>query len=86
MNTAPDFTIEAGKLVTLKALNTETQVDKLGTRKGEGSEVVAVTAINEAVRSYAIEHKLDLATSEGHHAAYVGAKAKNPALFEPVKS
>lgn len=80
---ASDFAAETSKLGTLKkAINTESQVQGLGHRKAEATDVVQVTAINEAVRVFALEQGLDVTTAGGHHAAFVGAKAKNPALFE----
>lgn len=82
LNEAKDFDAEAKKLGSLTpAINTAPLVRDLGNRRGEGNEAAKVIAINEAVTAYAKEHGLDLATSTGHHAAYVGAKAKNPALF-----
>jgi GTP:adenosylcobinamide-phosphate guanylyltransferase len=83
LNTAADFAAEAGKLATLKKVSTTPQVQHLGQRKGEGNEVAQITAINEAVRAYAKENGLDLNKSEDYHAAHLGAKTKNPALFEP---
>lgn len=79
---AADFDVEAAKLTTLsKAVNTQSQVRDLGGRRDEGRTEGTLSAINEAVRTYAKEHGLDYDSSEGYHAAHMGAKEKNPALF-----
>ena len=74
----------------LKALNeakpkvpTENRIGSLGGRKGEGAASgQKITAINDAVRKYATEHGLNIATNGGYNAAYSGVKQSQPALFQ----
>lgn len=64
------------------AVATNSRVGNLGNRKGEsttGSE--KITAINEAVRKYAADHQLNLATNEGYNLAFQGVRKAQPALF-----
>lgn len=80
---AANFADGVKELHALKiGINTESKVGDLGKRKDEvnaGSE--KIVAINEAVRVYAKENNLNIATSEGYNAAYQGTKKAKPALF-----
>lgn len=74
---------------TLTAINeqkpvvpTSSKVGALGRRKSEGAvSQQKLTAINEAVRHYAAENHLSLATNDGYNLAFAGAKQHHPELF-----
>jgi hypothetical protein len=64
------------------AVNTQSQVAGLGQRKSEANaSSQKITAINEAVSKYAKDHGLNIATNEGHNAAFAAVRKAQPALF-----
>lgn len=64
-------------------VSTQSRVGDIGTRKPEvGTGTEKIRAINEAVRKFAHEQGLDIATNQGHREAYDGVKRQQPALFQ----
>lgn len=80
---ASNFADGVKELHALKiGINTSSQVGDLGKRKDESTASgEKITAINEALRTYAKDNNLNIATNEGYNAAYQGLKKSKPALF-----
>jgi FtsZ-binding cell division protein ZapB len=62
---------------------TNSRVSGTGQRKETESSVQGekIVAINTAVRKYATDHNLNLATNEGYNQAFAGVRQSQPALF-----
>jgi len=64
------------------AINTHSQVSGLGQRKQEANASSnKIAAINEAVRKYAADHGINLATNDGYNTAFRAVRQAQPALF-----
>jgi len=79
-----DFATNCAALNALPvAVNTRSQVEGLGGRKAEvnaGGE--KISAINAAVRQYAAEKNLNLASNENYNQAFAAVRQASPALFQ----
>lgn len=76
------FDTNVAELRKLKAVNTRSQLGGAGDRKEEiGANSDKVVSITTALSRYAKDNNHDLATNEGHNAAYQGLKKAQPALF-----
>jgi len=72
--------VELGK--AKPAVNVKPQVGGLGGRKDESTKSDnKIVAINEAVRKYATEHSINIATNEGYNTAFAAVRQAQPALF-----
>lgn len=77
-----NFDGSVAELGELKAINTHSQVNNLGQRKAESTEADnKITAINAAVRKFATEQGLNIATNEGYNTAFAAVRKAQPALF-----
>ena len=77
-----NFETELVELRKQKAVNTTSKVGNLGDRKDESTTSDnKIVAINSAVRKYATEHGINIATNEGYNTAFAAVRKEQPALF-----
>jgi hypothetical protein len=70
------------ELRKLKAVNTKSKLGGAGDRKDESTQSDnKIVAINSAVRKFAAENNINIATNEGYNLAFQGVRKSQPALF-----